>query len=169
MSKKRVYAASVMINSTTLWITGGCSNGTSSEFVQIEGIIKPGPELPIGLHGHAMVDIMNTFTIVIGGFIKGLLETTVSTFYYNHHHGNWSNGPELVQGRGHFAAGIITDEATQEKIIINTGGNDYQSGVMNSTEILIGERWSFGMKRGHIQLQTMNMIPLPVYEAKLPF
>ena len=44
------------------------------------------------------------------------------TFYHYHNHGNWSDGPELLQARVNFAAGIVTDEITQEKLLLVTGG-----------------------------------------------
>ena len=44
------------------------------------------------------------------------------TFYHYHNHGNWSDGPELHQARANFAAGIVTDEITQEKLLLVTGG-----------------------------------------------
>ena len=46
------------------------------------------------------------------------------TFYHNHIHGNWSDGPELLQARVSFASGIVTDEDTQEKLVLVTGGKD---------------------------------------------
>ena len=68
------------------------------------------------------------------------------TFYHNHNHGNWSDGPELLQARVSFAAGIVTDEETQEKLVVVTGGLGNDSFSLNSTEILIGKEWSLGKK-----------------------
>ena len=66
---KRVNAASVAINSDTLWISGGFDGYTtlsSSEFIQMNGSTK-GPQLPIALSAHAMVNMKNESTMVIGG------------------------------------------------------------------------------------------------------
>ena len=68
------------------------------------------------------------------------------TFYYNHNHGNWSDGPELLKARARFAAGIVTDEVTQEKLVVVTGGLGNDGISLNSTEILIGKEWSLGKK-----------------------
>ena len=66
---KRSNAASVAINSDTLWISGGF-NGyiilSSSEFIQMNGITL-GPQLPIALYAHAMINVKNELTMVIGG------------------------------------------------------------------------------------------------------
>ena len=75
------------------------------------------------------------------------------TFYHNHNHGNWSDGPELLQARAKFAAGIVNDLDTQEKLVVVTGGisndgiysNSEENRIyLNSTEILIGKEWSLG-------------------------
>ena len=47
-------------------------------------------------------------------------------------------------GSGH-AVGVITDEATLEKLVIVTGG----FGGLESTEILFDNIWSFGMYKYH--------------------
>ena len=68
MTTVRASAASVTINGTKLWITGGYIGGTlsSSEFVQLNGTM-PGPNLPIPLDYHAMININIDFTMIIGG------------------------------------------------------------------------------------------------------
>ena len=65
------------------------------------------------------------------------------TFYYNHNHGNWSDGPELLKARVSFAAGIVTDDVTNEEFVIVTGGDD-GSNYLKSTEILMDNKWSLG-------------------------
>ena len=76
-----------------------------------------------------------------------------NTFFYNHNHGNWSYGPQLIWSRHKPAVGVVNDEATKEKLVIVTGGSydmstPYVAGggwiYFNSTEILIGGKWSLG-------------------------
>ena len=69
MTNTRYYAASVEINSITLWISGGFDGYTilsSSEFIQMNGSTQ-GPQLPRALYRHAMVNMKNESTMVIGG------------------------------------------------------------------------------------------------------
>jgi hypothetical protein len=146
MSAKRQYAASLVINGASLWITGGYSSdsgasGASSEYITLEGSI-PGPEMPISIALHALVAINKTFSMVIGGAIPGAV--LIPTVYYFDREGqNWSQGPDLMQARIHHAAGIITDETTYESFVIVTGGKYY--GIdLDSTEILIDNQWHLG-------------------------
>ena len=56
MSAKRQYAASLVIDKTKLWITGGVYldfNLASSEYITLEGT-EPGPELPTTIDSHAL-------------------------------------------------------------------------------------------------------------------
>ena len=103
----------------------------------------PGPVLPLPLKTHAMIMINNQLTMVIGGWSPGI-DLTAQTYYYNHVKGEWSNGPALNQARQSHAVGIVTDEATQEKLVIVTGGA-YGS-ALKSTEVLLAGTWSIGEK-----------------------
>ena len=99
----------------------------------------PGPDLPMALRYHAMVAIINTRSMVIGG---ENLDYSASTFYYDHNEGEWTTGPNLMQARDSHAAGIVTDEVTDENFVAVTGG--YYSGVLDSTEILQDGNWVQG-------------------------
>ena len=75
--------SSVVINETILWITGGIKNYgirtdpdfVTSEFVLMNGSVIVGPALPFlnerMLYSHAMVNINNVLTMVIGGTYSG--------------------------------------------------------------------------------------------------
>ena len=60
MSSKRYHAASVVIKESTLWISGGFNSDSirvsSSDLIQIDNITA-GPDLPIPIYGHTMVNI----------------------------------------------------------------------------------------------------------------
>ena len=144
MSAKRAYAASLVINGASLWITGGWSsdNGrlASSEYITLEGSI-PGPEMPISVDLHALVAINNTFSLLIGGRTGS---SSLPTVYYFEHEGkNWSQGPDLIQARRGHAAGLVTDETTYDEFVIVTGG-EFNGIMLDSTEILINNQWHLG-------------------------
>ena len=52
----------------------------------------------------------------------------------------------MIQKRLSHAAGIVTDEASQGKLVIVTGGWGGNVGL-KSSEILIGDIWVLGKKR----------------------
>ena len=53
----------------------------------------------------------------------------------------------MIHTRVNHAAGIVTDEATLEKVVVVSGGFGFDaSTILNSTEILIGDVWSLGKK-----------------------
>ena len=143
---KRVDAASVTLNDTYIWITGGKvydeNLRNSTELVSKEGITQLGPELPIHLEDHAMINTKSNLTMFIGGSSSAAAQT----FYYNHADEAWLNGPSLNQGRRDHAVGIVTDEITNENLVIVTGGRYHDNGVifLKSTEILKDDKWIKG-------------------------
>ena len=114
-----------------------------------------GPELPIALFSHAMINIGNEKTVVIGGYTEYDGLYFAETFIYNHNHGNWSYGPSLIQPRLDHAAGIVTDEVTHETLAIVTGGFPSVS-VGKTTEILKGGSWTLGEKIDTIYIKKQE-------------
>ena len=156
MSTKRTYAASIVIDETTLWITGGWNSDSwisvsvyigildTSELITLEGN-ELGPQLPIHVDLHALVAIDNTLSILIGGRtpVNNEIVITETTHYFDHQENTWFQGPDLMQGRMSHAAGVVTDEVTAEKFVIVTGG-DYHGNRLDSTEMLIKNQWNQG-------------------------
>ena len=138
MSVWRYYAASVVIDDKTLWVTGGWNDGylASTEYVTTAGTI-PGPWMPKVFYKHIMVGINSTVFMVIGNLADD------GIFYYDHIEGKWIDGPSLIQARGNQAAGIVTDEVTNENFVAITGGAHY-SDFSDFTEILQDEKWVQG-------------------------
>ena len=146
MSAKRLYAASLVIDKTKLWITGGYSDDTgrlaSSEYITLEGS-EPGPELPIPINSHALVAIDNTLSMLIGGSTTENVATK-TTHYFDHQSHNWIQGPDLMQARWQHAAGMVTDQVTNEKLVIVTGGFHNPGITLDYTEMLINNQWNQG-------------------------
>ena len=154
MTAKRAYAASLVINGASLWITGGWSTDTgrlaSSEYITLEGSI-PGPDMPIYISSHALVAINKTCSLLIGGRTNGL--EFASVYYFEHEGENWSQGPDLMQLRCSHAAGLVTDETTYDEFVIVTGG-EYNGIILDSTEILVDNQWHLG------KIANYSMVPL---------
>lgn len=142
MTSNRGYATSVN-HQDYLWITGGYKDNTnlisSTEKIKSDGTKMQGPNMPMPLTGHAMININKTFTMIIGGESTEI-DASKKTFYFNHKTQNWTDGPHLNVGRSNFAAGIVTDDVTKENIVIVTGG------YLQSTEILLDNQWKQGKR-----------------------
>ena len=132
-------------NDNTLWVTGGSNPNklASTEYVTMTGTM-PGPDLPLALEQHAMVAINSSCSMVIGGRKNAPNWSDSSyvsaTFIYDHNEGKWITGPSLIQSRDSHAAGIVTDEVTDEQFVVVTGGYYY----LDSTEILQDGEWVQG-------------------------
>ena len=147
----RNSAAGIVLNSTTLWITGGyiqiLNKLASTEFVTTTGTLE-GPDMPIDLMEHVIVAINSTCSMVIGGWSDEYRQHytdagyTALTFYYDHAKDIWINGPGLIKERDRHAAGFVIDGYTNDKYLIVTGGN--QDGFLDSTEMLQENVWTQG-------------------------
>ena len=144
----RAYASSIVLNDKTLWVTGGYYNENllwkSTEYVAVTGTII-GPDLPMALASHAMVAINSTCSMVIGGRDENYV-SSASTFYYERNEGEWITGPCLMQARDGHAAGIVTDEVTDEHFVAVTGGiYSFDPPLyLDSSEILQDREWVQG-------------------------
>ena len=173
MSMRRVSPASIVLSDSKMWISGGYFYDysldsdwdqvilVSSEFITKDGSL-PGPDIPFPMFGHVIVTINDTCSMTIvapmpdhynyyGGYF--VIWSPVSpTFYYDHAESEWINGPDLLQGREAFAAGIVTDEVTNENFVAVTGGYVYDTtgwlddywGDFNTSEILQDGEWIQG-------------------------
>jgi hypothetical protein len=66
MTKPRSAAASVVLNGSTLWLTGGYTQDINeetktTEFVQVNGP-SPGPDLPLKVGYHCLVSLNDSTT-----------------------------------------------------------------------------------------------------------
>ena len=105
---------------------------SATEFVNEYGTI-PGPELPVPVANHALINIQSDLAMIIGGELD--LISSEKTFYFNHTNKKWSEGPELNHDRFNHAVGIVTDEATHEQIVIVSGGKR-QNGIQHQSIVL---------------------------------
>ena len=117
---------------------------SSSEFIQTgKNHSVAGSSLPRPLHWHAMVAVENDLTMVIGGVSLNGPDNSNVTYIYDHSSQQWTFGPPLITGRYGHAAFLVTDEVSDENMIIVAAGAWYLE-VLNSTEILHDDKWIEG-------------------------
>ena len=110
-----------------------------------------GPDLPMPLSNHAMVNVNETHILIIGGDKKinsNIDNNSIAmdkTWYFNHVTQEFINGPNLRIARAHHAAGVFIDSKSKEALVVVAGGMGENNIVLDSTEILRGEHWELGM------------------------
>ena len=163
---RRDNAASLVLNETILWVTGGRSyemswyvdtqfTSNTSDFIGIEAGLQPGPDLPLPFKFHSMIGINSTLSMIIGGSHQYPQKYSPLTFWFYHRESKWVEAPSLNHGRQEHANGIIVDQVTKEKLVIVTGGitgKDLATighkGIFSrTTEVLIENQWIEGTNR----------------------
>ena len=152
----RPESASVLIDDSTLWITGaewgeGLGN---SEFVTIEsdGSAQSilGPDLPMQVFGHCMAKIDDNTYFLSGGY---RLDTdsiaTKATFFYDMTSETWTRGPDMIERRAHHSCEVFMNPATNNLNIVLMGGYDYETQTtLEQTELLDldggAHGWTYG-------------------------
>jgi hypothetical protein len=141
LTKPRSAAASVVVNGTTLWITGGYVQDLNyetktTEFVQLNGS-NPGPDLPHKVGYHCLVSLNDSTVILIGGMQNGKHLEDTNTFYYNNDDKTWTEGPKLINGRYWHSCALFKSPLNgNADIVIVTGGYNDNIGILRSTEFL---------------------------------
>ena len=123
----------------------------STEYILESGESVDGPDLPMPVSNHAMVNVNETHILIIGGVKK--INSTHSiamdkTWYFNHVTQEFINGPNLRIARALHAAGVFIDSETKEALVVVVGGigeDNIIDNALDSTEILKGEHWELGM------------------------
>ena len=157
MNGGREHAAGVIFNNK-LHVFGGRNFNSSylqtTETINVDGEVKDGPDLPIGVRCHAMTAINDTVSLLSGGItnassaivtVYGQKSATAKTWFYNHYTEAFTSGPDLLEGRSYHGSATNVDKVTNAKIAVVTGG--YGNGDvlgLDSTELLINGQWKSG-------------------------
>ena len=136
LAQRRLFAAEVKVNSTTLWILGGLYPGDdSTEFViqgQTNGI--PGPKLPYKLSSMCAIKFSENEIFVIGGdrWDANGLSYRNEVWIYDPQNGfARTKGPSMTSQRNQHSCSTMKDG--KKTVIIAAGG--YNGGqYLNSVE-----------------------------------
>ena len=130
LTTRRTWAASVLLNETTLWILGGVGDLDSTELINANeenGI--PGKELPLAMRGMCAVKYSSEKIFVIGGYSNG--NWLDSAWIFNPKNNfNYITGPSLKNSRGFHGCALMKN-GQNYKIVVGGGwiGNDDLSSV----------------------------------------
>jgi hypothetical protein len=135
MLEERRWSASLTLNSSHLWITGGYGNGflQTSEFVSIGQAAVIGPDLPYAVCDHCLVGVNSSTALLCGGRNNG--GKLNECHYMDLEDHSWSQGPSMMTKRSYHSCGIFKSAAHQGRnIVIAAGG--INSGYLDSVEFL---------------------------------
>ena len=121
-----------------------------TEYIQIDGTVSPGPDLPLKIFAHTISSINKTHSILIGG--NSINGCSNKTWFYNHSKKYWIPGPVLMIGRSSHAAGIIRDKQKNEESVVVVGGI-CNGTALDSVEVL-------NLKNGHAWTQGWFTVPI---------
>ena len=81
-----------------------------------------GPELPIDIDGHCLLQLDNeTFMFVGGGNYHR--RAIADTYFFHANNESFTTGPQLTEANVHMSCGVIeTLDSSQEKIVVVAGG-----------------------------------------------
>jgi hypothetical protein len=135
MLEERGSSASLTLNSTHIWITGGYnSNGRlqTSEFVSIGHAPVYGPDLPYAVYQHCLVGVNSSTALLCGGRNNG--GDLNECHYMDLEDHSWSQGPSMMTKRRLHSCGIFKSAAhLGRNIVIAVGG---YNGYLDSVEFL---------------------------------
>jgi hypothetical protein len=137
MLEERVWSASLTLNSTHLWITGGLNgNGyelRTSEFVSMGQPAVKGPDLPYAVYGHCLVGVNSSTALLCGGNNGEYLS---ECHYMDLEDHSWSQGPSMMTKRWTHSCGIFQSAAHQGRNVVIVAGGFNPAILMDSVEML---------------------------------
>ena len=156
MTQARYYAASVVLNSTTMWVIGGYSGSSavlSTEFITLEKSV-PGPSLPEVLYSFCAVKFNESQIYVIGG-LNGPQKRNLVYIFNPLDNFSYTQGPSMYNYRYTHACSVMHFGGSSAVVVAGGRGGTYSSAssYLNSVEIYdpsIGQ-WQYGKKISLIQ------------------
>jgi hypothetical protein len=138
MLEERSESASLTLNSSHLWVTGG-KNGNgflqTSEFVSIGQPSVQGPDLPYAVAGHCLVGVNSSTALLCGGQKNygGILN---ECHYMDLEDHSWSPGPSMMTKRVEHSCVIFKSAAHQGRTVVIAAGGYNAYDNLDSVELL---------------------------------
>jgi hypothetical protein len=136
MLEERGFSASLTLNSSHLWVTGGWNGNAylqTSEFVSIGQPSVQGPDLPYAVDGHCLVGVNSSTALLCGGSNNDQYFNECHYMDWEDH--SWSQGPSMMAKREEHSCGIFKSAAHQGRnIVIAAGG--FNGADLDSVEFL---------------------------------
>ena len=143
MIQRRMFASSVVLNQSTLWVTGGEEHFnalSTTEFITLDQAAATGPKLPFTISHHGMIKLNDHAIYIIGGWQNGSRSRDTWIVDLSNNGFDIKKGPSLNQARKYFSCGKML---AHDKVLLVVAG-----GYTDTVEILdpssAGQGWIFG-------------------------
>ena len=125
--ENRPNASSVVLDDSKIWITGGFHTRKTTEFFSLDQETINGPELPITISGHCMVQVDAQTIYIIGGDEGNLVNIGRNLTWKVDPTNNFKMepGPSLIEGRREHAC--ATMQVNGRIFIVAAGGRKKSS------------------------------------------
>ena len=126
----------VVAVSKRLWVTGGLLNDgatASTEYIQLDGTVEQGPNLPFAAREHCMVTLHDGRVMVLGGLF------TKRVVIFDPRSNTFTEGPTLLHRRfAHACTLFYSPMHANRPVVLIAGGIDYADGLtpIRSSELL---------------------------------
>ena len=118
-----------------VWDFNSCKTESMRGKSNFSFVLIPGPELPLELYSHCMLDIGNNNYLIIGGLTKDDKKLPEEVLFYNMNTGFWTLGPKLAFGRVEHSCGILQNPDDKSIFAVVVGGIG-STGHLDSVEVL---------------------------------
>ena len=151
MIEARAFSASVVLNKSSLWVTGGIGqyylplNSTELVDITLQKSVQSSIRLPINLHLHCLIKINDKQVLLVGGL--GFDGPQAKTYLFDFDTMTWFPGVDLLRARFGHSCGMIKRGESATAVVVG-GSNPYLNYVENSVEMLdleLGTQWKYGM------------------------
>ena len=123
-SRRSNHAASVLPGIAQLFISGGLDGSSllaSTEFIDADGSVTSGPNLPVARYGHCMVTLHDSKVIIIGGYPSSLNQNVL---VFNPADNSYTTGPSMSYERRHSACTLFhSDLHNGRPVVLAAGGS----------------------------------------------
>ena len=158
MMSAREFAAAVVLDNGTVWITGGYDGNSllqSTEVKTGDGPWTRGVDLPYAVSGHCMVNIPGVGVILIGGWTDN--GRTAQTFLFTSGNG-WTAQQNMKKARVYHACSTLGDA---QRVIV--GGGAYNDDDTVEIFNVIKNQWTDGTRLPYKAVYPGRLVDGPRY------
>ncbi len=152
LAADRYKTAGLVMDEDNIWITGGGDSAVSktSEYVAPHQESVKGPDLPVSLRQHCMVQLDDD-TVMFLGSVYDSERRSPKTLIYSISNNSFTDGPDLTEPKSAMMCGVIEDDQGNKIVVIAGGAGDSKTYYTDEVEFwVVGSGNDIFTKSGHL-------------------